>query len=161
MPLTGPLTSSILPGLFSVAAAQGSATGLPVPDATMVGMYARVNDLFGEKTDLVLCSQYGANFFWQPVRPQWGRSLAGDASMTLKPLQTPSILRLTSNLSANRTLTLDKTLAYPGLQFEVIQTGTLGLFGLTLVGLALGATLSLLTGGAKRVFFDGTDYQAY
>lgn len=151
----------LLPGTYTVAAAQGAAGGLPIPDATMVGKYARVTDLFGEKTDLMLCSVYGTNYFWQPVRPFWARSMAGNASMTLSPLKTPSLLRLTGTLTAARTLTLDPTNAWPGCEFEVAFDGTLGLFGLTIAGLDLGATLAVLAGGRRRVVFDGSAYQSY
>ncbi len=151
----------ILTGTYTVAAAQGTAGGLPIPDASMVGKYARVSDLFGEKTDLVLCSVYGSSYFWQPVRPFWARTMAGNASMTLSPLKTPSLIRLTGTLTANRTLTLDTTNAWPGCEFEVAFDGGLGIFGLTIAGLDLGATLAVLAGGRRRVVFDGTAFQNY
>lgn len=151
----GAAVAQFLPGDYTVA-------GLPAPSASNVGQYARVTDLFGDKTDLVLCSKYGANYFWQPVRPFWPNisAMSADQNLTLLPLKTPSILRLTGTLAANRTLTLSPALAWPGCQFEIQMTGTLGLFGLTVAGLALGATLSLLLGGTRRVYFDGTAYQA-
>lgn len=153
--------SPIIPGSYSASIAQGAAGGLPIPDVTMVGKYARVTDLFGEKTDLVLCSVSGGLFFWQPVRPFWARTMSGNSNMTLSPLKTPSLLRLTGSLSASRTLTLDTTYAWPGCQFEVAFDGALGLFGLTIAGLDLGGTLSLIAGGRRRMVFDGTAFQSY
>ena len=118
---------------------------------------------FGEKNDLVLCSAYGSKFFWQPVRPAWPNTsaMSVDQNMALRPLRSPSVVRLTGTMTANRTITFDKTMAWPGCQFEIAMDGVLGLFGLTLAGLALGATLSLLAAGRRRVVFDGTDYVSY
>ena len=139
----------------------GTVDGLPVPSASNVGKYGRVADLFGEKTDLVLCSRYGSSFFWQPVRPTWPNTAAmpADADRTLLPLKSPSIIRLTGSMSATRTLTLSKTGAWPGCSFDVQMTGTLGIFGINIAGLALGATLGLVLNATRRVYFDGTDYQ--
>ena len=154
MPRTSPLISAtFLPGLWTVAT-------LPPPSSDLVGYYARVTDLFGEKTDLVLCSAYGSTYFWQPVRPQWARSIAGNASMSLTPLKSPSIMRITGTMTANRTYTLDTTGAWPGCEFVVKMDGTLGIFGITIAGLVLGATLSLVLGGTRRLVFDGTAYQS-
>lgn len=133
---------------------------LPAPSAAMVGIYARVTDLFGEKTDLVLCSAFGGSYFWQPVRPLWARSTPA-VSMTLRPLKNPSLLRLTGTLSANTVIAIDPALAWPGCQFEIAMDGTLGIYSLTIAGLALGATVALLLGGRKRLVFDGADYQVF
>lgn len=156
-----PLSLTI--GTYSTAIAQGSPGGLPVPTADMVGQYARVTDLFGEKTDLVLCSAYGSNYFWQPVRPLWMNTapVSSNQNITLYPLRSPSVLRLTGTMTANRTITPDKALAWPGCQFEIAMDGSLGLFNLTIAGLSLGSTLALVLNGRRRIIFDGTDYQAY
>lgn len=148
-PASGP---NFLSGIFTIDT-------LPAPSSDMVGYYARVTDLFGEKTDLVLCSSYGSSYFWQPVRPQWARSLSGNQSMTLSALKSPSLLRLTGTLTAARTVTLDPTGAYPGLQYDLAFDGTLGIYGLTVVGLDLGATLALLAGGRRRIVYDGSAFQ--
>ena len=146
--------AQILQGLFQVAT-------LPTPDASLVGTYARVSDLFGDKTDLVLCMAYaGPVYRWQPVRPQWAKTISVPGSnMTLSALSSPSILRITGTMTANRTITPDTTLAYPGHMYEIKMDGTLGLFTLTLAGLDLGATLSLLFGATRRIVFDGSAYQ--
>jgi len=143
------LPSVIIPGEYTVAT-------LPTPDSSMVDRYARVTDLFGDKRDLVLCSQVGGNYFWQPIRPTYAKSMSGNQSMTLTALKNPSVLFLTGTLSANRTLTLSTDLAYPGATFEIAMEGTLGLFGLNIAGLDGGSLLSLLFGGRRRVFFDGS-----
>ena len=150
-PYTGPV---ILPGIYTVDT-------LPAASVGNIGNYARVSDLFGDKSDLVLCSLSGAIYFWQPVRPFWPNQgvISADQNITLLPLKTPSILRISGSLSANRTLTLSPSLAWPGCQFEVQMDGTLGIFGLTVVGLALGATVALLLNGNRRFYYDGSAYQ--
>lgn len=152
LPYNGPV---IQPGTFTVDT-------LPTPNADMLGTYARVSDLFGDKTDVVLCSLSGGTYFWQPVRPFWPNKgvVSADQNMTLLPLKTPSILRISGTLTANRIITASTALAWPGSQFEIQMAGTLGLFNLTIAGLAAGATLSLLLGGTRRIYFDGTAYQA-
>jgi hypothetical protein len=141
--------SSVLPATYTVAT-------LPAPALAMVGLYARVTDLFGEKTDLVLCSVANGVYFWQPVRPIYAKSLAADANQTLIALQHPSVIYLTGGLTASRTITFSTANAWPGASFELAMAGTLGIYGLTLAGLDLGATVSLLLGGRQRVFFDGS-----
>lgn len=162
MPLTiQPTPLSI--GDFSTAIAMGSPGGLPVPGPEYVGKYARCTDLFGDKTDLVLCSAYGANYFWQPVRPMWPNTsvVSADQNMTLIPLRTPSVMKLTGTLTGNRIITPSTVNAWPGCQFEIKMDGTLGLFGLTIGSLALGATVSLLLGGSRRLIFNGTAYESF
>lgn len=157
MDTTFPIASAgpiILPGTWTVDT-------LPTPDASNLGNYARVSDLFGSKTDLVLCSLSGGAYFWQPVRPFWPQTVSGDQAMTLTPLKNGSLLRLTGTLTANRVITLSKTNAWPGAQFEFAFDGALGIFGLTIAGLDLGATLSLVLGGRRRVYYDGANYQSY
>lgn len=149
----GAVSSQIVPGTFTVDT-------LPTPSATYVDLYARVTDLFGEKRDLVLCSLVGSTYFWQPVRQIYAKSLVA-TNMSLVPLKTPSILRMTGTLAASKTISLDTTNAWPGTQFEVAFDGLLGIFSLTITGLDLGATLSMLAGSRKRVFFDGVAYQSY
>lgn len=154
-------------GTFLASVAQGQAGGLPVPSAALVGSYARVTDLFGFKTDLVLCTAYvmlgTQRYYWEPLRPAVPNiaPVIADQNMTLRPLLSPTMLRLTGGMTANRTITADKTNAYPGLTWEIKMDGTLNLLTLTIAGLALGNVLTLLTGGSRRLVFDGADYQSY
>jgi len=153
-PFETPAASAIIDGAYTVAT-------LPTPSADYVDKYSRVTDLFGEKRDLVLCSSFGSTYFWQPVRPFWARSLVVGGNMTVSPLKSPSLLRLTGSLAGNRTITLDPTGAWPGCEFEMAFDGVLGLYGLNILGLDLGATLGLLLGGRRRVVWDGSAYQQY
>jgi len=143
-----------VPGTFTVDT-------LPAPAAAMVGMYARVTDLFGEKRDLVLCSQVGDTFFWQPVRQQYAKTMTLAADMPLTTLKSPTIVLLAGTLGANRNITLSNIYAYPGASFEVGFDGNLGLFGITLrnhLGSSLG---SLLGGGRRRFFFADGNWQNF
>lgn len=148
---TGPV---IMPGTYTVDT-------LPAPNASNLGSYARVSDLFGSKTDLVLCSLSSGTYFWQPVRAFWPQTMSGDQTMTVTPLKNGSLLRLTGTLTASRTITLSKTNAWPGAQFEFAFDGALGIYSLTVAGLDLGATLSLVLGGRRRVYYDGANYQSF
>lgn len=149
-------------GPFQVDGAVGF-PALPTAIADYLSMYAQVVDLFGNKRDVVLCSQYNGNYFWQPVRPIWPNvtPMDGNQNITLRPLRSPTIIRITGTLTASRNWALDKTLAFPGQEFEFQMAGILGIFSLNITGLALGATLSMLLGGTRRVYFDGTDYQQF
>lgn len=145
----------------------GPVAGLPVAAADLVGTYARVTDLFGMKTDLLICTSYvmpsGTKYYWEPTRPAVPNlvPVLADQNMTLRPLLSPTMMRLTGGVTGNRVITADKTNAYPGLTWEIKMEGALNLFSLTLAGLALGGVLTLLTGGSRRLVFDGTDYQAF
>lgn len=144
-----PSAPVILPGLYTVAT-------LPTPSSTYVDMYARVSDLYGEKRDLVLCSQGPSGYYWQPVRPVYCKSLAASGLTTLTPLQTPSVLFITGTLLASQTINLSQVNAFPGAMFQVKFTGLLGIFGITIAGLDAGATLSLLLNGARSMAYDGS-----
>ena len=140
--------SVFLPGEYTVDT-------LPTPSAANVDLYARVTDLFGVKRDLVLCSQVGGQYFWQPIRPTFARSISADQSLTLVPLKTPSVLFLGgSPLTAQRNYALSDVNAYPGASFEIAMDVGLGLFGLNITGLLGGATLAMLLNGRRRVFYD-------
>lgn len=131
---------------------------LPTPGANLLGFYARVSDLFGEKTDLVLCSLANGTYFWQPVRPIYAATRPVDQNLMLTSLKMPSVLFLTGGLLAGvtRTFTLDPLYAYPGSSFELAFDGTLGLGSvLNISGLIGGSTVSMLLGGRKRFFYDG------
>lgn len=142
-----PAPSLVIPGPLTVDT-------LPAPSAAMVGKYALVTDLFGEKRDYVLCSSAGSTYFWQPVRPVYAKSMPADQNMVLTPLKSPSVLYLTGALLANRTLNLSTNLVYPGASFEVAFDGALGLNALNISGLLLGSTISMVLGGRARVFYD-------
>lgn len=163
MEIGGASLSSVMGGTYSTAIAQGTPGGLPVPTADMVGQYARVSDLYGEKTDLVLCSSWTRSgttkYYWGPVRPDWKTTLP-ISSLTLSALKTPTKLRFTGTLAITQTITLDSVNAYPGLTFDIRGDFT-GIGGLSFAGLEiLSPITSLLTGGSRRISYDGAGFSA-
>lgn len=141
----------------------GTVAGLPPPSADMVGAYARVSDLYGEKNDLVLCSAWTrggvTKYFWAPVRPDWKASVP-IASMTLTALKTPTKLRFTGTTSLTQVLTLDSTGAYPGLTYDIRGDFT-GLGGLSFAGMdIINSITSLMAGGTRRISYDGAGWSA-
>jgi hypothetical protein len=159
----GGMPLSLSMGTYSTAIAQGSPGGLPTPSADLVGQYARVTDLFGEKNDLVLCSSWTRSgvtkYYWGPVRPDWKTSLPV-ASITLSALKTPTKIRFTGTLAVTQTVTLDSLNAYPGLTYDIRSDFT-GIGSLSFTGLeVITAIGSLLTGGTRRVSYDGTGWSA-
>lgn len=142
-----PAPSVILPGTYTIDT-------LPDP-ADNVGGYARVMDLFGEKTDLVLASASAGTAYWQPVRPIYSKTIPVAADMTLLPLKHPSVQFLTGTvgIGVTRKVTLSTTLAWPGATFEV-RNDMSGLGGLQVLGLSLGAVLSVVFGTQQRFFYE-------
>jgi len=134
---------------------------LPDPSA-LVGKYARVTDLFGATTDLVLAAKTGALSYWKPVRPDFAGKQTVAADMTLTALKMPSILLLDGNvpLGATRKITLSNNLAFPGASFRFKQRGgSLGtiLGVLQVLNVNLASTVSIVTGGTQEFVYDITD----
>jgi len=134
---------------------------LPDPAAN-IGKYARVTDLFGGTTDLVLASRsvMGAQTmnYWKPVRPVFAAKQTVAADMTLMALKTPSVLLLDGNvpLGTTRKLTLSNSMAFPGASFRIKQRNTLGtiLGALNVLNVNLGTPVSILTGGTQEFVYD-------
>lgn len=167
MPAAGPFQQlPTLPGVYSTAIDQGQPGGLPLPTDELVGFYATASDLFGEKVDKVLCSKWSGGCFWQPVRTDWINVVAmsaNQAGLAFRPLRTPSIIRLTGNLTLGRSVALDPTYAWPGMRVNIGYDGLLGAFGLTITGLGLGglSTLPLLSGARRDFIYTGSTYEQF
>jgi hypothetical protein len=134
---------------------------LPDP-ATVMGKYARVTDLFGATTDLVLAAKTGTMAYWKPVRPDFAGKQTVTADMTLTALKMPSVLLLdgTVPLGATRKITLSNNLAFPGASFRFKQRGGgLGtiLGALQVLNVNLASTVSIVTGGTQEFVYDLTD----
>lgn len=150
--------TGILPGTYTVDT-------LP-PAADNMDFYATVTDLFGSKRDKVLASQVDGVAFWQPVRPVFAKAMTLSGNVTLTALKSPSVLFVKGSgtagvLTGNVNITLSPTLAYPGASFEIRMDGTLGLFGLNLLGLNIGTPLAILAGGTRRVFYDQDGWKQF
>lgn len=134
---------------------------LPNP-ASMVGKYARVTDLFGATTDLVLAAKTGSLSYWKPVRPDFAGKQTVTADMVLTALKVPSTLLLdgTVPLGTTRKITLSNNLAFPGASFRFKQRGGgLGtiLGTLQVLNVNLASTVSIVTGGTQEFVYDITD----
>lgn len=149
-----------MPGIPTILPASYTVDTLPDPAANM-GKYARVTDLFGATTDLVLAAQTGALSYWKPVRPVFAAKQTVSANITLQALKSPSVLLLDGNvpLGTTRTLTLSDTLAFPGASFRIKQRNTLGtiLGALNVLNVNLGTPVSIITGGSQEFIWDATD----
>ncbi len=143
--------SSFLPGTYFVDT-------LPEASSDNVGKYATVMDLYGEKRDVVLCSSVGLEYFWQPTRPTYAKSVAAVADMTLTALKSPSVIYLTGGIAAGvtRNVNLSTNLVFPGAAFEIAFDGTLGLGSLLNIAGLVSGPLGVLVGGRRRVFWDGS-----
>lgn len=152
---------NILPGTYSVMADQGTTGGLPVPTLDLVGAYARVTDLFGNATDLVLCYAFGTQYRWKPVRNDGYNqyTLAGGSSLILQPLRTGPLVRAVGTISGVAAgITPAVAGAWPGMQYDIMFTGVLNLVGLNLNGV-VGGTIPLLSGTKKTIVFNGTAWE--
>lgn len=123
-------------------------------NAARVGKYARVTDLWGVTDEIMRCSSDGATYFWRPQRVDYATyNTSTSGAMTLTPLVTPPVLYLAGTLLGSMTVTPSTTNAWPGAQFEVISTGALGIFGISINGLIGGGSLPLLQGGRKLLTY--------
>lgn len=124
----------------------------------LVGMYARVTDLYGSVDDIMRCRFDGVNYRWVPQRESYnGTNAATSGSVTITPLVSPPTLRFVSTLLGNITTNMSVTNAYIGQRQRIISNGALGLFGFTVAGL-VGSNVSLLTGGVKDFEYGPTGW---
>lgn len=136
--------SAVLPGSYQVAT-------LPLPAANQ-GRYAFVTDL-GGGADMVLSD--GVN--WKHTRQGVMQDLAGGGAITLTPLASPPILRITGTSLTTTNVTILTQNLYPGATFRVIIPGTLALLataGVNVQGVA--GNLPLLGGSWQDVQWTGT-----
>jgi hypothetical protein len=144
---------TVLPGSYTVDT-------LPNP-SQYLNKYARVTDLFGSTTDLVLAAVTNSTYYWKPVRPVFAAKQTVSADMTLTALKSPSVLLLEGSvpLGTTRNITLSPTLAFPGASFRLKQRNTLGtiLGVLNILNVNLSTPVSLITGGTQEFVYDLTD----
>lgn len=149
-----------MPGAVPILPATYTVDTLPDP-AALIGKYARVSDLFGDTTDLVLAAQTGALSYWKPVRPVMAAKKTVAVDMTLTALKSPSVLLLDGSvgLGTTRKITLATQLAFPGASFRIKQRNTLGtiLGALNVLNVNLGTPVSILTGGTQEFVYDMAD----
>lgn len=120
----------------------------PAASATL-GMYGRVNDLWGSVRSVMVCEYDGSLYYWRPQRTDYAtQNAATSGTTTLTPLISAPQQIVTGTLLGNMTMTPSTTNAWPGAQFEIINNGILGLFAINITGLT-GGTLPLLGGGRR------------
>ena len=131
--------------------------------APYLGKYARVTDLWGSVTTVMVCEADSTGFYWRPQRTDYAPPpiSMGSGTLTLTPLITAPIVNLTGTLTGTVNVTPSSTNAWPGATFTVSSTSVLGLFGINLTGLVGGGTVPLLSGGIRTLtYFSGSGWKA-
>lgn len=120
-------------------------------NATQLGKYARVDDLWGSVRSVMVCEYDGSLYYWRPQRTDYATvNSSTSGTTTLTPLLSSPQIIFTGSLLGNMTVTPSATNAWPGAQFEIINNGVLGIFGINLTGLT-GGTLPILGGGRRII----------
>lgn len=118
---------------------------------TYLGMYARVNDLWGSVRSVMVCEYDGSLYYWRPQRTDYATQNASTSgTVTLTPLLSAPQQIITGTLLGGMNITPSATNAWPGAQFEIINNGILGLFSINITGLT-GGTLPILGGGRRII----------
>lgn len=121
----------------------------PAGVATL-GMYGRVNDLWGGVRSVMVCEYDGTSYYWRPQRTDYAvPTSTATGNISLVPLVTAPVLKMTATLTGNVTITPTSTNVWPGAQFRVITPASIPvLLGISLTGI-IGGTLPLLAGTEK------------
>lgn len=128
-----------------------------------LGKYARVTDLWGTVKSVMVCEGDASGFYWRPQRTDYAPAPIAQTSgaMSLVPLVTAPIVRLTGTLAGNVTITPSTANVWPGATFTVSSNSVLGLFGISLAGLIGGGTIPLLAGGKQQItYYSGNGWGA-
>lgn len=126
--------------------------------AAYLGKYARVSDLYTDSDEILRCCMSGGAYYWRPQRTDFARSVStSSGTMNLTPFVTPPQINLTAALTGNMTFNPISTSAWPGCAWDVTMQGLLGVFAATITGL-IGPNVPLLTGGTKRIIWNGSGF---
>lgn len=131
--------------------------------ATVLGKLGRVSDLWGSIRTTMICEQDASGYYWRPQRTDYAPAPITQTSgaMSLIPLVTAPIIRLTGTLAGNVTVTPQVTNVWPGATFTISTNSVLGLFGISLAGLLGGGTIPLLAGGKQQItYYSGSGWAA-
>lgn len=132
--------------------------------ASLVGKYARVNDLWGSVTTVMICEADTSGFYWRPQRTDYAAApvTMTTGNMPLIPLVTAPVINLTGTLTGNVTITPQTTNVWPGATFTVSSSSTIGvLLGININGLVGAGTVPLLSGGIRTItYFSGSGWKA-
>lgn len=126
---------------------------------TYLGMYARVNDLWGSVRTVMVCEYDGTSYYWRPQRTDYATANSSTGgSISLTPLITSPTVIFTGTLGLGMTVTPSATNAWPGAQFEIISNGILGVFSINISGL-LGGALPLVAGGRRILTYTAAGWR--
>ena len=136
---------------------------LPEANAGNLNRLIGISDLFGNRTTRMRCERIMVQglekFYWQPQSSDsYGDLDIAAANMTIGALTMPTSIGLVGNIGAAiaRTVSFQDG-AFPGQTKEIRMGGLIGaLGGLTVLGVGLGAGLSLLAGGYAKYASDWT-----
>lgn len=126
-------------------------------NSARLASYAVVSDLYNGATntnEVLRCGLSGTTYYWRPQRTDFAATQAfTGGALALTPFVSPPVMYLTGITTTNGTITPSATNAYPGEQFTVVETGTIGaLLSLQVTGL-IGSVLNFLTGGVHTVTY--------
>lgn len=125
------------------------------------GMYARVSDLWGSVSTVMICESDGVTFYWRPQRTDYAvPSTQTSGTMNLIPLISAPVTVLQSTLIGAMTITPTNTNVWPGCTFVVHAPASLGLFSITITGLIGGLTSAILGGSAKSIVYTSSGWKA-
>jgi hypothetical protein len=137
-------SSSVLPGSFTVAT-------LPDPAANKA-RYAFVSDL-GGGADMALSD----GTYWKHIRQGVETDVVGGGPITITPLVSPPIMRVTGTGLASTSITITTANLYLGATFRIIVPGSLAAlatFGIQVAG--TGTVLGQLGATWQDVQWNGT-----
>jgi len=121
------------------------------PSAALRGRIAKVTNYGGSYDQTMRCDYESVSnaYYWRPTgTPRSSQDVVVNANMTLDPIITGDIVRLTGTigLGITRTVTLSTTRGYPG-DMKTIKNDLSSLLGgLNILGLGLGSGIASLIG---------------
>lgn len=140
----------------------GAMTALPTPNATNVGQYAVVANLYGG-TNEVMRAGYtqGFGYYWRPQRTDYAETInTTGGTISLIPLvDAPYVYLAPGTLASNLTINLSTAAAWPGATFSVANNLTLGLLNVNVAG--TGLSTSMAQGATKTFVFDGSNWRPF
>lgn len=126
-----------------------------------LGMLAHVSDAWGSVATTLVCESGSGLFYWRPQRADYAATIAQTSgTLTLTPLQSAPIIVLSATPTAQVTIALSTTNAWPGAQFHIYAPAIISLNGVNISGLIGGGTVPLVQGSDKVVTFTGSGWRA-
>lgn len=117
-------------------------------NSTILGRYARVNDMYQTVASVAICETDGTTYYWRPQRTDYATtSTQTSGTMTLVPFVTSPVVVLSSSPTGNLNVVASSVNAWPGAQFRILMPATITLpYAITITGLVGNGTLTALQG---------------